>query len=211
MKFFQNIVELIGENANLNLQISVNAGKVSVSVLPKARAKDKAFDKLQPIVISDADPKELDEQFFEALSAPLKKVASLSAQVADYEKKVDEVEKNTKIVKDKDEEKKKEQAEADKKAEKLVTATDKLAEKAKTYAEWEKVLGDYIKAGEMSTKVKVKSKILAAQKKAKKLKPTHVQSTLLDFLPAEEKDLPEEAETPEEEDENDDDQDSDNE
>lgn len=121
MNFFQQISTLGVES--LEIKIVNKKNTLSVSILPKSNSK--TMETLKPIVITGA-PEELDKEFFNIVSSPVEKTASLISNIEEYEKSLEAV----KAVKAEKEEKKK--AESKKKeATKTEKSADKVVEKPK--------------------------------------------------------------------------------
>ena len=123
MNFFQQISTLGVES--LEIKIVNKKNTLSVSILPKSNSK--TMETLKPIVITGA-PEELDKEFFNIVSSPVEKTASLISNIEEYEKSLEAVkaekEEKKKEEKKKAESKKKETAKTEK-------STDKVVEKPK--------------------------------------------------------------------------------
>ena len=118
MNFFQQISTLGVES--LEIKIVNKNNTLSISVLPKSNSK--TMETLKPIVISGA-PEELDKEFFNIVSSPVQKTASIISNVEEYEKSL-------KAIEAKKEEKKKVEAKK-KEATKTEKSIDKVVEKPK--------------------------------------------------------------------------------
>ena len=114
MNFFQQISTLGVES--LEIKIVNKKNTLSVSILPKSNSK--TMETLKPIVITGA-PEELDKEFFNIVSSPVEKTASLISNIEEYEKSLEAV-KAEKEEKKKAESKKKETAKTEKSADKVV-------------------------------------------------------------------------------------------
>ena len=123
MNFFQQISTLGVES--LEIKIVNKKNTLSVSILPKSNSK--TMETLKPIVITGA-PEELDKEFFNIVSSPVEKTASLISNIEEYEKSLEAV-KAEKEEKKKAESKKKETAKTEKS--KTEKSTDKVVEKPK--------------------------------------------------------------------------------
>ena len=121
MNFFQQISTLGVES--LEIKIVNKNNTLSISVLPKSNSK--TMETLKPIVISGA-PEELDKEFFNIVSSPVQKTASLISNIEEYEKSLEAV----KAEKEEKEEKKKVEAKK-KEATKTEKSIDKVVEKPK--------------------------------------------------------------------------------
>ena len=118
MNFFQQISTLGVES--LEIKIVNKKNTLSVSILPKSNSK--TIETLKPIVITGV-PEELDKEFFNIVSSPVEKTASLISNIEEYEKSLEAV-KAEKEEKKKAESKKKETTKTEK-------STDKVVEKPK--------------------------------------------------------------------------------
>ena len=118
MNFFQQISTLGVES--LEIKIVNKKNTLSVSILPKSNSK--TMETLKPIVITGA-PEELDKEFFNIVSSPVEKTASLISNIEEYEKSLEAIEAK-KEEKKKEESKKKETTKTEK-------STDKVVEKPK--------------------------------------------------------------------------------
>lgn len=98
MSFFQNLSNT--GIANIEIKVVIKDGIVSVLVDPKSTARDKAIQTIQPISISGT-AEELDAEFFNIISEPLKKTSGIISNIEEHEKSADEA------AKQKSEEKKK--------------------------------------------------------------------------------------------------------
>ena len=100
MNFFNHISGLIPEGVDLNISIRKKNDQLTVSLFSKANGlKDDAQNKLAPLVISGTE-EELDEGFFAAISAPVKKSAGLLTNMMEFEKAAKDAEANSKAEKD---------------------------------------------------------------------------------------------------------------
>ena len=120
--FFKSIEpHLIG--MNLNIVISKSEAGLVVSVLPQLTCKDEAKGNIVPILLKGT-PEELDAQFAGIIQEPLQKVSGISTNLIQFEKSVEETEKQNAITKAKKEEKKK-----------ITDKADKLLKEAEAFIE----------------------------------------------------------------------------
>ncbi|WP_339652504.1 PRTRC system protein E [uncultured Maribacter sp.] len=84
------------------ISISFDGDSVSVSVLPKSSAKDKALQSLKPLTLRGT-LREIDEQFFQILQKPLEKTAVLFRNTIAFEETLKETELKTQQAKKKKE------------------------------------------------------------------------------------------------------------
>ena len=112
------------EHCNLNIDMSMSGGKLTVALNPKPTAEDPALKKLMPLIMSGT-PEEMDAEFFEKLQSPLQALADASNNAAEFEAALKEAESNTKAAKAAEEQKKKDQ----KKAKELIPQIKEAAEK----------------------------------------------------------------------------------
>ncbi|MFC4094798.1 PRTRC system protein E [Euzebyella saccharophila] len=75
---------------------------VSVSVLPKSNAKDKALQSLKPLTLR-GNVTEVDEKFFQILQKPLEQTKALFRNTVAFEKSLKETEQKTQQAKKKKE------------------------------------------------------------------------------------------------------------
>lgn len=75
---------------------------VSVSVLPKSSAKDKAFQSLKPLTLR-GNVTEVDEKFFQILQKPLQQTKALFRNTVAFEQALKETEQKTQQAKKKKE------------------------------------------------------------------------------------------------------------
>lgn len=131
MNFFQQISTLGVES--LEIKIVNKNNTLSISVLPKSNSK--TMETLKPIVISGA-PEELDKEFFNIVSSPVQKTASLISNVEEYEKSLKAIEAK-KEEKKKEESKKKETTKTEKSADKVVEKTKEKPAPPSPYKKYE--------------------------------------------------------------------------
>jgi len=112
------------EHCNLNIDMSMSGGKLTVALNPKPTAEDPALKKLMPLIMSGT-PEEMDAEFFEKLQSPLQALADASNNAAEFEAALKEAESKTKAAKAAEEQKKKDQ----KKAKELIPQIKEAAEK----------------------------------------------------------------------------------
>lgn len=84
------------------ISISFNEDRVSVSVLPKSSAKDKALQSLKPLTLR-GNVTEVDEKFFQILQKPLEQTKALFRNTVAFEKTLAETEQKTQQAKKKKE------------------------------------------------------------------------------------------------------------
>lgn len=90
MNFFKNISDI--GITNIDIKVLIKDGIVSVLVDPKSTAKDKAIQIIQPVSISGT-PEEIDLEFFNIITEPLKKTAGVITNIEEHEKSVNEASK----------------------------------------------------------------------------------------------------------------------
>ncbi|HDZ15398.1 hypothetical protein LCGC14_1708960 [marine sediment metagenome] len=84
------------------ISISFDGDAVSVSVLPKSSAKDKALQSLKPLTLRGT-VQEVDDKFFEILQKPLERTNALFRNTVAFEQALKETELKTQQVKKKKE------------------------------------------------------------------------------------------------------------
>lgn len=84
------------------ISISFNEDMVSVSVLPKSSAEDKALQSLKPLTLR-GNVTEVDEKFFQILQNPLEQTKTLLRNTVAFEKTLAETEQKTQQAKKKKE------------------------------------------------------------------------------------------------------------
>lgn len=84
------------------ISILFNGDTVSVSVLPKSSAKDKALQSLKPLTLR-GNIAEVDEKFFQILQKPLEQTKALFRNTVAFEKSLKETEQKTQQAKKKKE------------------------------------------------------------------------------------------------------------
>ncbi|ASV32343.1 MULTISPECIES: PRTRC system protein E [Flavobacteriaceae] len=84
------------------ISISFNEDVVSVSLLPKSSAKDKALQSLKPLTLR-GNVTEVDEKFFQILQKPLEQTKALFRNTVAFEKTLAETEQKTQQAKKKKE------------------------------------------------------------------------------------------------------------
>lgn len=84
------------------ISISFDGDAVSVSVLPKSSAKDKALQSLKPLTLRGTI-KEVDDKFFEILQKPLDRTNTLFRNTVAFEQALKETEQKTQQAKKKKE------------------------------------------------------------------------------------------------------------
>ena len=94
--FFTELKKL--DLKQLNFSVFFKEDTVTISVLPKSSSEDNAT-KLKPIVLR-GNVEDLDNLFFENLSAPLKNTATFFSNVEEYQIQKSEKEKETQQAKD---------------------------------------------------------------------------------------------------------------
>ncbi len=98
--FFNHLTGLAFQG-NLNLTIAkATDGKLTVSVLLANETADKAGHLIPPMILR-GEAIELDEGFFNAITAPLQKTAQLFANMDAYQKSLDEAQQKSKAEQDK--------------------------------------------------------------------------------------------------------------
>jgi len=98
--FFEHISALEFQGA-LNLNLMKNAtGQLTVSVYLPNESADHAGTVIPPMILK-GNATELDEGFFEAIAAPVKKTASLFANMAAYQQSLDKAKELSKSEQDK--------------------------------------------------------------------------------------------------------------
>lgn len=125
MTFFNDLDDLLSDNVSLNLSIARTADGLVVTVLPKVASSDEAVNKIPPMVLKGTC-KELDDNFFDAISTPIKSTTDFFDNIVDYEKGLEKAAAESKIA---DAEKKKKQEEKEKKKKVVEKAVKGLKEK----------------------------------------------------------------------------------
>lgn len=100
--FFTNLAKLGTSQITFSISFSETDNRMTVSVIPSNEKKDNAVRQLQPLTVT-AEPTELDEQFFEVASEPIKQTISLISNTNKYLEQKAITEKNTQAEKDKKE------------------------------------------------------------------------------------------------------------
>jgi len=90
------------EISQFGISISFDGDTVSVSVLPKSSAKDKALQTLKPLTLRGT-VQEVDEKFFQILQKPLEQTKALFRNTVAFEQALKETEKKTQQAKKKKE------------------------------------------------------------------------------------------------------------
>ncbi len=98
--FFSTLKQMGIEQYGISIQF--DGDKVSVSVLPKSSAKDKALQSLKPLNLR-GNVQEVDEQFFQILQKPLERTKALFRNTAAFERSLKETEQKTQRAKKKKE------------------------------------------------------------------------------------------------------------
>ncbi len=88
--------------AQYGISILFDNDTVSVSLLPKSNAKDKALQSIRPITVRGT-VQEVDERFFEILQKPLERTKALFDNTNTFEKNLKETEQRTQQAKKKKE------------------------------------------------------------------------------------------------------------
>ena len=84
------------------ISVSFDGDSVSVSVLPKSSAKDKALQSIKPLTLR-GNVTEVDEKFFQVLQKPLEQTKALFRNTVAFEKALAETEQKTQQAKKKKE------------------------------------------------------------------------------------------------------------
>ena len=84
------------------ISVSFDGDSVSVSVLPKSSAKDKALQSIKPLTLR-GNVTEVDEKFFQVLQKPLEQTKALFRNTVAFEKALAETEQETQRAKKKKE------------------------------------------------------------------------------------------------------------
>ena len=84
------------------ISVSFDGDSVSVSVLPKSSAKDKALQSIKPLTLR-GNVTEVDEKFFQVLQKPLEQTKALFRNTVAFEKALAETEQKTQPAKKKKE------------------------------------------------------------------------------------------------------------
>ncbi|SEC68072.1 PRTRC system protein E [Tenacibaculum sp. MAR_2009_124] len=99
--FFQKLATLNVKQVTLAITISTDK-IVSVSVLPKVNAQDKAITKIKQLTLT-ASAEELDQKFFDIIQQPMEKTSEIISNIEEYEKNLEQAQKNSQYNKDKKE------------------------------------------------------------------------------------------------------------
>jgi PRTRC genetic system protein E len=133
--FFQLLTET-APNLDWNIRITkMDDGQVIVLVIPfNDHVKDSAKHTIQPIVLKPESIEELNEKFFEAIQAPVKKISTLFANMEAHEKSMEEARKQSQMEKDARDKEEKEKKEKKNKYEGMMKKVAEL-EKAEKWGE----------------------------------------------------------------------------
>jgi len=101
MSNFFSVLKDIGIE-QYGMSILFDGDKVSISVLPKSSAKDKALQSLKPLTLR-GNVTEVDEKFFQILQKPLEKTKALFRNTVAFELALKETEQRTQQAKKKKE------------------------------------------------------------------------------------------------------------
>lgn len=102
------------DNVDLNITIVKSEEKLVVSILPKAKCKDKAVETLKPILLKGT-AEELDVEFGTIITKPLDKVAGIVSNIQSFEVDTEEKAKSSAANKAIKEKAKKDKEKAEKK------------------------------------------------------------------------------------------------
>lgn len=139
MNFFQNLIAL---QVKGEWKITINQhdeGKLIVSVLLDNKQCGDEARKLIPPLILKGTAAELDEGFFNAISAPVQTTAQLFSNMEAYLKAQDEAKKQSAMEKDRETKAEKEKGEKQKKFESSMKRVDELEAEGKFKEAWMKV------------------------------------------------------------------------
>lgn len=137
--FFNQIaqMEIIGD---LHLTISKGAeGNLIVSVMLQNEAcGDKAKNSIPPLNLRGT-AEELDEGFFEKITAPIQAASGLMVDMEGFMKQLEEAKKNSAMEKEKADKEKKAKEEKEKKFSEAMAKADELEKEGKFREAWSKV------------------------------------------------------------------------
>lgn len=94
--FFQHI-EQLNINSEMHFVIKKSTNGFSVGIMIKRTGLEDQASKLVPPMSLKGTAKELDEQFFDAISNPAKKTEQFFSNLADYEIQLEEASKKSKM------------------------------------------------------------------------------------------------------------------
>lgn len=94
--FFQHIDKL-NINSEMHFVIKKTANGFSVGIMIKRKGLEDQASKLVPPMTLKGTAKELDEQFFEAISNPAKKTDEFFSNLGNYENRLEEISNKTKM------------------------------------------------------------------------------------------------------------------
>ncbi|MES2331216.1 MAG: PRTRC system protein E [Bacteroidota bacterium] len=160
--FFSQIRQL-GVTGNLRLNIQPQeTGELIVSLLlDTSFVKDKAAKLIPPLVLKGSD-NDLDNGFFEAITQPVKSTQTLLVNMQEHITAMDKANKDSRIVKDKQDAQKKEKDAKKKKFDEQMKKVDDLA-KLKKIGEAIGQLPDLKLFPEFETEIRKKSQELRGQ------------------------------------------------
>lgn len=115
MNFFTQLTALMQPGITLNLTAVAKDGTLTVGVLPSSK------DNNIPMLTLTGTPEEIDEAFFAQIQAPIERASGLITNTEDFNKKLDEEEKDAA-----------EEKELEKKVSQPVKKSDKKKEKKKS-------------------------------------------------------------------------------
>ncbi|MFN3664793.1 MAG: PRTRC system protein E [Sediminibacterium sp.] len=200
--FFSQIKQLnVTGNLRLNIQPQENGELIVSLLLDTSHVKDKAAKLIPPLILKGSDS-DLDNGFFESIAQPVMTTQSLLVNMQQHGEAVEKANKESRIVKDKQDAQKKDKDGKRKKFDEQMKKVDDLA-KLKKIGEAIGQLPDVKHYPEFETEIKKKSQELRGQ---------HSSLSLFDDEPTatttEENDTSEENDD-NNEDDNDDDDDND--
>jgi len=138
MDFFQSLTAL---NVIGNFKIAVGieqAEQLTVSVLLENKVKDSATKLIPPIILRGT-AKEIDEEFFNCITQPVKETAGLFTNMREYLKGVEQAKLNSAMEKDRLSKLDKDKTDKQKKYEEGMKKADELDAEGKPKEAWMKV------------------------------------------------------------------------
>lgn len=147
--FFSKLAKLPLSQMTLGISFSADNDKITLSVLPKVKVKDKVVNSLKPLNITGT-PEELDREFFNVLVKPMENTNELFTNITTFEESVERAKNKSDYAK--------------KEKEKITTKVNKLTQLLKS-SEFD-AAKDYEKAIKLANEI---LKIEATNKEALKV------------------------------------------
>jgi PRTRC genetic system protein E len=171
---FTELVELMGDNSRLNIIIAKVEEGLVVSIIPKVSAKDQAVDKVKPLILRGT-PQEIEDNFIDAISGPIKSTTEFFDNVVEHEKSLEKAAEESKIA---ETEKKKKKEESEKAKKEL----EKELKKMEEHLEREQYATVIQRVSELNAKGIKSSKLVEMKAKAEKMKAELPQVDMFDMI-----------------------------